>query len=278
MFRPSGSAGAETRADVAESRDILASHPRLFKRTAARERRVGNPARRSRGGMTRTERSADPMVSSEPPVPTTIAAENLSKSFSGRPLFSDLSFSASKGLVAVAGRNGSGKTTLLKILAGLLRPTSGRVRFETETGALDSPSGRRLALGWAGPDLQLYGTLTGLENLLFFRRAAGRAGDDRELRARLEAVGLAEAARRRVEEYSTGMKQRLRIAFATLFDPPALLLDEPMAGLDVDGREVVRRAVASARERGPVLLASNDERDFEQPERRIDLPGPGSRT
>ena len=110
-----------------------------------------------------------------------------------------------------------------------------------------------------------------MENLRFFRRAAGRAGDDRELEGRLEAVGLAEAARRRVEEYSTGMKQRLRIAFATLFDPPALLLDEPMAGLDVEGREIVRRTVAAARERGPVLLASNDERDFERPDRRIDL-------
>jgi ABC-type multidrug transport system ATPase subunit len=217
------------------------------------------------------------MVSSKPPVPTTIAAENLSKSFSGRPLFSDLSFEASTGLVAVAGRNGSGKTTLLKILAGLLRPTSGRVRFATGEGGADSPSARRLAIGWAGPDLQLYGALTGVENLQFFRRASGRLGDDRELEGRLEAVGLAEAARRRVEEYSTGMKQRLRIAFATLFDPPALLLDEPMAGLDVDGREIVRRAVAAARERGPVLLASNDERDFERPDRRIDLSGAETR-
>jgi ABC-type multidrug transport system ATPase subunit len=204
-------------------------------------------------------------------VPTTIAAENLSKSFSGRPLFSDLSFSASTGLVAVAGRNGSGKTTLLKILAGLLRPTSGRVRLETEAGAPDSPTARRLSIGWAGLDLQLYGALTGVENLRFFRQAAGHDGEDGELEGRLEAVGLGEAARRRVEEYSTGMKQRMRIAFATLFDPPVLLLDEPMAGLDVEGREIVRRAVAAARERGPVLLASNDERDFERPDRRIDL-------
>jgi ABC-type multidrug transport system ATPase subunit len=206
-------------------------------------------------------------------VSTTLAAENLSKSFSGRPLFSDLSFEASRGLVAVAGRNGSGKTTLLKILAGLLRPTSGHVRIETEGGAPSSPSARRLSIGWAGPDLQLYGALTGIENLRFFRHAVGRPADDRELDQRLEAVGLSVAARRRVEEYSTGMKQRLRIAFATLFDPPALLLDEPMAGLDVEGREVVRRAVTAARERGPVLLASNDERDFERPDRRIDLSG-----
>ena len=212
------------------------------------------------------------MVSSPAPVPTTIAAENLSKSFSGRPLFSDLSFSASMGLVAVAGKNGSGKTTLLKILAGLLRPSAGRVHFESGDGALVSPAARRLSIGWVGPDLELYGSLTGVENLRFFRRAAGRPCDDPELEGRLQGVGLsAEASRRRVEEYSTGMKQRLRIAFATLFDPPALLLDEPMAGLDAEGRDVIRRVVATARERGPVLLASNDERDFEKPDQRLDL-------
>ena len=208
---------------------------------------------------------------------TTIAAENLSKSFSGRPLFSGLTFSASAGLVAVAGRNGSGKTTLIKILAGLARPTSGRVRVESGETAVREPSDHRLAVGWAGPDLELYGALTGLENLRFFRRAAGRAAETRELESRLEAVGLAlDAARRRVEEYSTGMKQRLRIAFATLFDPPILLLDEPMAGLDLEGRDTVFRAVAAARERGPVVLASNDERDFVRPDRRIELGGRGA--
>jgi ABC-type multidrug transport system ATPase subunit len=203
---------------------------------------------------------------------TTIAAESLDKSFSGTPLFSGLSFSASRGLVAVSGRNGSGKTTLLKILAGLARPSSGRVRIETEAAPAFTPSERRLAVGWAGPDLELYGELTAVENLHFFRKAAGRDADTADLVRRLSEVGLAdEAMRRRVEEYSTGMKQRLRIAFATLFDPPVLVLDEPMVGLDVEGRETVYRVLAAARQRGPVLLASNDERDFVEPDQRIEM-------
>ena len=214
------------------------------------------------------------MVSSPTTVPTTIAAENLSKAFSGAPLFSGLSFSASTGLVAIAGRNGSGKTTLLKILAGLTRPTSGCVRVEREGAPPLPPAERRLAVGWAGPDLALYGEFTAVENLAFFRRAAGRRADGPDLRRRLAEVGLAEEAmHRRVEEYSTGMKQRLRIAFATLFDPPVLILDEPMVGLDLEGRDTVFRAVAAARRRGPVLLASNDERDFTDPDQRIELPG-----
>jgi ABC-type multidrug transport system ATPase subunit len=205
-------------------------------------------------------------------VPTTLAAENLRKSFSGRPLFEGLSFSASDGLLAVAGRNGSGKTTLLKILAGLIRPSAGRVRLESAGSGPAGSGERRLAVGWAGADLELYGALTAFENLTFFRRAARRRAEQADIARRLDAVGLSrEAAQRRVEEFSTGMKQRLRIAFALLFDPPVLLLDEPMAGLDLDGREMVFGVVAAARQRGPVLLASNDERDFVDPVQRIEL-------
>jgi ABC-type multidrug transport system ATPase subunit len=201
-----------------------------------------------------------------------IAADRLSKSFSGRPLFADISFAAARGLVAVAGSNGSGKTTLLKILAGLMRPTAGRVRIETEAGPQLTPAERRLAVGWAGPDLALYGELTAEENLRFFRTAGGRNTSPQEIRRRLAEVGLAEEAMgRRVEQYSTGMKQRLRIAFALLFDPAVLVLDEPMIGLDPEGRETVARSIAAARTSGTVILASNDERDFVEPEQRIEL-------
>jgi len=202
---------------------------------------------------------------------TTLSAENLDKRFSGPPLFSALSFTASRGLVAVSGRNGSGKTTLLKILAGLIRPSSGRVALDRGGAALSGPE-RRAAVGWAGPDLAFYGELTAVENLRFFRKAAGRPAADSDLRRRLLDTGLTEnAIARRVEEYSTGMVQRLRIAFARLFDPAILLLDEPAAGLDVEGRAMVLRVVEEARREGAVLLASNDERDFADPDQRVTL-------
>ncbi|HEY3204249.1 MAG TPA: ATP-binding cassette domain-containing protein [Thermoanaerobaculia bacterium] len=200
-----------------------------------------------------------------------LEAEDLDKSFSGPPVFSGIGFRVEQGLTAVTGRNGSGKTTLLKILAGLLRPSAGRVRI-LRGGIPLTNSERRLAVGWSSPDLAFYGELTAEENLLFFRRSAGRDASGEEIRGRLSSVGLGEdAAGRRVEEFSSGMAQRLRIAFALLFDPPLLLLDEPMAGLDLEGREMVHRTVAQARRRGAVVLASNDERDFAQPEQRIEL-------
>ena len=205
------------------------------------------------------------------PSATTLTAENLSKSFSGPPLFRGLSLSIRGGVVGVAGRNGSGKTTLLKILAGLMRPSAGRVLIERDGRPIPDPD-RRLAVGWSGPDLELYGELTAGENLLFFRRAAGRPERREDARRRLRDCGLDEEAfDRRVEEFSTGMRQRLRLAFATLFEPDLLLLDEPANGLDAEGRAVLAALVARTRERGAVVLASNDERDLAGADERVEL-------
>ena len=190
-----------------------------------------------------------------------LEATDLSKSYGGRRVFSGLTISASRGLVAVAGPNGSGKTTFLKILASLLRPDSGSVRVRRD-GVEISGDDRRLAVGWAGPDLAFYEDLSAEENLDFFRRAAGRRSDPEAVARRLAEVGLADAARLYVGAFSTGMKQRLRIAFCTLFDAPVLLLDEPMNGLDAAGRDMVTEVVAARRKEGAVVLASNDPRDL----------------
>ncbi len=204
---------------------------------------------------------------------TTLSAENLAKSYSGTPIFEGISLEADAGLLAVAGPNGSGKTTLLKILAGLLSPSGGTVRVRRD-GRVLAGDEKRLSVGWAGPDLELYEDLTGEENLLFFRKAAGLPATHDAIRARLAETGLSDAAARRpVGAYSTGMRQRLRLAFALLYDPQILVLDEPYSGLDIAGREMVRKVVTAARERSAVVLASNDERDFETPDRRLDLRG-----
>lgn len=203
---------------------------------------------------------------------TTLEADGLAKSWGGRRIFSGISFTAERGLTAVAGENGSGKTTLLKILAGLLRADTGASRVRADGTELEGDR-RRRAIGWAGPDLTFYEDLTAEENLAFFRRAGGAPAPADEIRTRLGEVGLALAASKPVGAFSTGMKQRLRLAFATLFDSPILLLDEPMIGLDAAGRDIAFRILAARRATGAVLLASNDARDFESPDARIDLPG-----
>lgn len=202
---------------------------------------------------------------------TALEATELSKSYgAGAPLFSNLSVRAQTGLVAVAGKNGSGKTTLLKILASLIRPRTGRVRL-LRGGAVLSGDARRQAVGWSGPDLSLYDDFTAEENLTFFQKAAGAPRDHERIGELLDRVGLRHAARLRVGAFSTGMKQRLRIAFAVLLDPPILILDEPMTGLDAEGRAAVEDIVSRHRCTGAVVLASNDPRDFQSPEQVIEL-------
>jgi ABC-type multidrug transport system ATPase subunit len=202
---------------------------------------------------------------------TTLELVEVSKSYTGPPLFSALTLTVERGLTAVAGKNGSGKTTLLKILAGLIRPSAGTVRLLRDGREL-SGDARRLAVGWAGPDLAFYEDFTAEENLRFFRRAAGRDDDPEDARRRLAEVGLSGPALvKRVGEFSTGMRQRLRLVFATLFDPPILLLDEPTLGLDQEGHAAAARLVASHRTHGAVIVASNDERDFAAPDSRIEL-------
>ena len=198
-----------------------------------------------------------------------IEAIALAKSFPGRPLFAGVSFLLDRGILAIVGPNGSGKTTLVKILAGLLAPTAGSFRVERDGRALSAEE-RRTGVGWSGPDLTFYPELTARENLEFFRRVAGFPTLFEDTRPLLAAVGLAEAGGP-VEHFSTGMKQRLRIAFALLLEPAVLLLDEPLSGLDAAGRQAVAGLVARAAETGPVILAATDLGELPPPAHVLEL-------
>jgi ABC-2 type transport system ATP-binding protein len=169
----------------------------------------------------------------------------------------DVTMRLAPGAVGLLGPNGAGKSTLLKILLGLLTPTSGR------GAVLGHPLGQGVALrrvlgympesdslvpGLRGVDyVALAGELCGLP-----RRQAQRRGHEL-----LTALGLEEARYRRLEEYSTGMRQRLKLAQALVHDPPALLLDEPTSGLDPAGRDAMLDLLDRlAREHDKALLLS----------------------
>jgi heme exporter protein A len=199
-----------------------------------------------------------------------IEARDLAKAFAGPSLFARLSFRADSGLVAVTGRNGSGKTTLLKILASLAHPSAGSVSVKRDRQEL-SGDDRRRTVGWSGPDLAFYEDFTAVENLAFLSRAGGRPAAREDLARRLEAVGLSGDANRTVGAFSTGMRQRLRIAFALLFDPALLLLDEPMSNLDSEGRTIVEAVVEKQRRGGIIFVASNEPRDFPTPDQVVEL-------
>lgn len=197
--------------------------------------------------------------------------EQVAKRFGGRTIFQGLQAEVREGeVLVVTGPNGSGKSTLLGILAGLVRPSRGRVVW-LEDGKELGPDFRRRTLGWVAPDLALYHELTARENLQFFTRVRGLGGADAEIEPLLERVGLGRRGDDVVRTYSSGMRQRLKYALALLGTPRALLLDEPTANLDAEGVAMVDGVIRAQRERGLLVLATNEARETEYGDRCLRL-------
>jgi len=144
--------------------------------------------------------------------------------------------------VLLVGHNGAGKTTLIRLLAGLLKPTKGTVEH----------SG---TLGMVAHHSMLYDALTARENLQFYARLHGVEASDR-IDGLLERMGLAPHRDRRVATFSRGMVQRLAIGRALLHEPTALLLDEPLTGLDEAASVIVREVLRDLRDRGCAVIVA----------------------
>ncbi len=205
---------------------------------------------------------------------TRVEFTDVSKRFGGRTVFSGLSGELRPGRVTViTGHNGSGKSTLLNILAGVLRPSSGRVRYRDGGDDGDLPRNHWFArLGVAAPDMAVYEELSALENLAFFARLRRLDIDHGEIESVLLRLGLDRRdQRRRVGTYSSGMRQRVKLAQAVVHRPGVLLLDEPSSNLDAAGHDVVAGLVASFREHAAVAVATNDPREMAWADDRVEL-------
>jgi heme exporter protein A len=182
----------------------------------------------------------------------------VSRRFGRRAVFSDIEATVRGGqTLAVTGANGSGKSTLLRIISGLLSPSAGKINLTLNGSPLDAAQ-RRSALGYVAPDLTLYAELSGVENLEFFARLRGIKLTREDLIMLLERVGLRGRGRDLVGNYSSGMRQRLKYAFALTTTPPLLLLDEPTANLDAEGVAMVESVVTEQRKRGIVVIGTNE--------------------
>ena len=189
--------------------------------------------------------------------------------FGRRRLFDDLTVTVEPGApLSVVGDNGSGKSTLLGLFAGLLAPTGGAVRLEVG-GRTVEPRDVPRTVGFVAPALDLYDALSARETLGFLARARALPNAGPRLDAVLDRVGLATRADDPVAAFSTGMRQRLRLATALLHDPPVLLLDEPGATLDGAGRDLVASLIAD--ETRVVVVATNDPAEAGLCARRVTL-------
>jgi len=133
-------------------------------------------------------------------------------------------------LFGLIGHNGAGKSTMFKMMLGLIPATAGEIRIDGAVVGGGNFRAVRRSVGYLPENVVLYDNLTGLETLQFFARL--KAAPQADCAPALERVGLAHAAKRRVREYSKGMRQRLGFAQALLGKPRILFLDEPTTGLD----------------------------------------------
>jgi heme exporter protein A len=187
-----------------------------------------------------------------------VSVHDVSRHFGRRRAVSRMTFRAARGMIlGLLGPNGAGKSTLLAMLATLLRPSSGTIRY----GTLEPSAGPglRARIGVLGHDLFLYPELTARENLAFFAGLYGVADTDGRARAALERAGLDTRRDDPVASFSRGMRQRVALERALIHEPRLALLDEPFTGLDDASTEALLSRLRALRDSGAiVILATHD--------------------
>lgn len=191
-----------------------------------------------------------------------LVLDRVTKQYGPKIACDRISLQAGPGVYGLLGANGAGKTTLLRMICGVLRPTSGDIRF---AGLDVSSEGYRARLGYLPQDFGYYPEFTALDFLLYLAALKGlpRAAARQQSRELLELVGLTGEAGHRIRTFSGGMRQRLGIAQALLGDPQLLVLDEPTAGLDPKERVRFRNLIARLGARRTVLLSTHIVSDVE---------------
>jgi sodium transport system ATP-binding protein len=169
-----------------------------------------------------------------------------------------ISFEAHEGeIFGLLGSNGAGKTTTLRILATILRPSSGTAQVNG-SDIVKEPEQVRRSIGFLSGDMGHYHRLSPREVLSIFGRLNGvEAGHvKRRVDALIEQFGMTEYADSRVDSFSTGMKQRSALARVLVHNPPVLILDEPTAGLDVPTAQIIENFILDAKRSGKCVVLS----------------------
>jgi heme ABC exporter ATP-binding subunit CcmA len=188
-----------------------------------------------------------------------LAVEDVSRYFGRRRALSHISFIAPAGqILGLLGPNGAGKSTMMAVIATLLRPSAGRVRYGAHDAASRGPA-LRASIGVLGHDLFLYPELTARENLAFFAGLHGSPHAATAAAAALAQAGLADRADDPVASFSRGMRQRVALERALIHAPRLVLLDEPFTGLDDASTAALVARLDGLRASGTiVVLATHD--------------------
>jgi ABC-2 type transport system ATP-binding protein len=194
----------------------------------------------------------------------TLKVKNINKSFKNKHVLKDVSFELNEGVYGLLGSNGSGKTTLMRIIASVMKPTSGEVYYNgTDIAVLDE--NYRDVIGYMPQHLGFYNSFTAEKFLFYIASLKGIDKYKAKDRAAelLELVNLTQDKKKKIKTFSGGMKRRLGIAQALLNDPKVLIVDEPTAGLDPKERIRFRNLLSSISQDRTVLLCTHIVSDIE---------------
>jgi len=188
--------------------------------------------------------------------------EMLGKRYQRHWVFRGVSLELAAGSqTAILGHNGSGKSTLLRILAGMQPPSEGRLSWRDADGKEQTQTEVFEQIAFCAPGMDLPEELT-LTELLQFHFSFKKMLPELNIAAIMDLIGLRAAAKKPVADFSSGMKQRVKLAQAIFSDVPLLLLDEPCTNLDDAGVQQYLDWIARYRKGRTIIVASNDEREY----------------
>jgi ABC-2 type transport system ATP-binding protein len=187
----------------------------------------------------------------------TIEADRLTKYYGDFCAARELKFAVAPGeVVGLVGPNGAGKTTTLRCLVGIIRPTSGTIRIAGHD-LLEDPLAAKSVLSFVPDEPHLFAHLTVAEHLNFIGRIYRVADVEARSAQLLQELELTDRVGALPDELSRGMKQKLAIACALLHEPAALLLDEPLTGLDPGAIRRMKRTIVERARRGAAVILSS---------------------
>jgi ABC-type multidrug transport system ATPase subunit len=187
----------------------------------------------------------------------TISLDNISKRFQRHWIFKDISYSfTSPGTYAILGPNGCGKSTLLRIIAGMQPSSKGKIAYsDTEASKIFHH------ISFTAPGQEIIEDLT-LQEFFQFHFSFKKPIQGLDIPAIIKMIGLESSTHKPIGDYSSGMKQRVKLAQAIFSDTPVLLLDEPCTNLDQQGVEQYRSWIEQYSANRLVIVASNDIREY----------------
>jgi len=200
----------------------------------------------------------------------TIQVKNASKRFHNEWIFKNLDLELSSGdTLAITGGNGSGKSTLLKCLSGAIPLTSGTIQYQAGSTQISEEHWFR-SLALATPYLELPEEFT-LSEVINFHFQFKNPLQNRTTTEILEILGLEKHKSKAISQFSSGMKQRVKLALAIFSEVPLLLLDEPSTNLDTQGLSWYLKLIQQYSPGRILVICSNDPREYDFCEKKITL-------